>query len=135
MKRKFNPLPSQQDLLTWFSYDPHTGELTRRVGRGGRSKAGQTVGYKHHSGRIYLEIDHKHYARSRIAIMMMEGVDPAPLVVDHINRDNSDDRYDNLRVVTESENVFNRPLPSSKYGAYIRLIPRYDGKPRYYYIQ
>jgi hypothetical protein len=40
--------------------------------------------------------------------LLYYGEDPWPLVIDHINRDHSDNRIDNLRAVTPAVNSANR---------------------------
>lgn len=49
----------------------------------------------------------QHYAH-RIVFILSNGYDPAPLQVDHIDRDSRNNHPSNLRAVTRSENQRNR---------------------------
>lgn len=60
-------------------------------------------------GHIQVMIDKKYYFVHRLAFMFMTGqLPPADKVVDHINGDNQDNRWCNLRAVTQSVNQQNR---------------------------
>jgi hypothetical protein len=54
-------------------------------------------GYAHRRGNVYLH-------------RFILGEVPDGMVVDHINRDKLDNRRANLRITTQSVNVFNTPL-------------------------
>jgi len=55
-----------------------------------------------------MNIDRKSYAHSRIVWKWVTGKEPERLI-DHINRDRTDDRFWNLREVDEAGNMLNRP--------------------------
>ena len=48
------------------------------------------------------------YYAHRLIWRYMTGDDPGRLFVDHINRDGLDNRFENLRLVTRSENIQNQ---------------------------
>ena len=48
------------------------------------------------------------YLSHRLIWRYMTGEDPGKLMVDHINRDGLDNRFENLRLVTRSENIRNQ---------------------------
>ena len=48
------------------------------------------------------------YYSHRLIWRYVTGEDPGELIIDHINRDGLDNRFENLRIVTRSENVRNQ---------------------------
>jgi HNH endonuclease/AP2 domain len=75
---------------------------------GGRAKAGSIAGSSgHHRGYRYIKIDGKLYASSRLAFLYMTGEWPQHFV-DHIDRCRNNDKWDNLRPATRSQNTANR---------------------------
>jgi hypothetical protein len=88
-------------------YEPTTGEWTwlrpcsRNIHVG--DKAGKTKKY----GYNKIQIWGTSYQASRLAFLYMIGRWPADQI-DHKNRDKEDDRWDNLREATQSENNYNR---------------------------
>lgn len=61
-----------------------------------------------------IKIRGRSYKRSRLMWIYVHGEDSYPNFVDHINRDPTDDRIENLRLVTHSENQRNRSWGASK---------------------
>jgi hypothetical protein len=99
-----------------YVYDKETGLITRKVDFGTRWKAGQICGSKTHQGYIELKIDGKMYGAHRIAWMLHYQTEP-PEFVDHKDRDGTNNRIDNLRAATKSQNGANRTaLANNTYG-------------------
>lgn len=88
-----------------FSYDPGTGILTRRKSGGGYA-AGTAAGHIKGNGYIRLSADRKTYAVHRVAWLIVTGEWPKG-DVDHIDMDRQNNRWENLRVCTRSENMHN----------------------------
>ena len=88
-----------QWLRVNYNYDPLSGKLL--------NKHGKEVGcYTKRYPEIFIR--GKSYKIHRIAVAQMTGGFPdVGLEVDHINGDRHDNRWDNLRVITKNENVFN----------------------------
>ena len=110
-----------------YTYNPNTGKIYGRMkteikaktngyivmnlARGGKSK---TITLKGHQFIFYCEHGY------------------IPKCIDHINRDRSDNRVENLRAVTAKENGYNRGAKGyrydeslGKYKAYIRIDGSY----------
>ena len=98
-------LPSLEVLNDQFKYDPETGILRRiRWGWG-------PCGYLTSNGYLRIKINGTHYRVHRIVWKMHYGVDPlSGLDIDHINRDKTDNRINNLRLATRKENIDNRTI-------------------------
>lgn len=98
---------TEQTLREVFVYDPVTGIFTRHPGPGGR--AGNKVGSLDSDGYLCIGVDGGRYRASRLAWLWMTGDwPPSGFTVDHINRNRSDDRWNNLRLATWSGQQFNK---------------------------
>src|SRR5882757_1550497 len=100
---------TQAWLRHLLHYDPLTGEWTW-VNPNPRARnicAGMRAGTVRFDGRRQISIEGKLYLGSRLAWFYMTGEWPED-EVDHKNRIKSDDRWENLRPATHSENMFNR---------------------------
>ena len=96
------PLPSQARLRELLDYDPLTGGLVWKSGRGGTTGiAGFDSDYRK------ITIDYEIYVEHRIIWMWMTGEDPGEMEVDHIDRDCSNNKWSNLRLATVSQNRSN----------------------------
>lgn len=95
-------------LLELLEYDPATGLFRWAVAGRGRS-LGAVAGSMHISGYWKIEICGRKYRRARLAWFYMTGEWPAALV-DHINLQKSDDRWQNLRCATISQNEGNKAI-------------------------
>lgn len=89
--------------LKLFEYKD--GILIRKVGVSNRKK-GEVAGH-HHSATGYqtLRINNKSYYVHRIIFLMHHHY--LPHQIDHIDMDRSNNKIENLRAATESENKFN----------------------------
>jgi hypothetical protein len=111
--RIFKALPPAERLRELFTYDPATGVLLWRVG----SKAGKPAGCKKidkrtgHHGGIYVTIRPDQYWAHRIIWAMVKGDIPTHLEVDHRDTDSWNNRWDNLRLATRSQNAMNMRRP------------------------
>ena len=101
-------LPSQQELLETFSYDQSTGVLTRIKTKAGHPWNKKVNTKKGKTGYVLVGYNYTLYRANRLIWMMVTGEDPGEMFVDHINRDTSDNRMENLRLVDRSENNLNR---------------------------
>ena len=99
---------TQQQLKCHLSYDPTNGIFTR-VKNAGRFKAGQILGTKHSTGYFVIRIENKLYKAHRLAWLYMNGEFPT-LKIDHINRDGFDNKWENLRELTQKQNSENRSI-------------------------
>lgn len=103
---RYAPLPSQSELLSLFDY--RDGCLYWKTAPK-RSSIFDPAGYecKIHGYR-FIVINKVLYRAHRLIWKMFHGRDPHEL--DHINRNRTDNRIENLREVTRSENNFNHPV-------------------------
>lgn len=103
-----------ESLRNLFTYDPDTGVLTWARGR----NKGKDAGYPTSNGYLRVKIGQTHYRVHRIIWKLYHGADiPDSQQIDHINRDRTDNRIGNLRVVTASENNRNQGNRKGRPGA------------------
>lgn len=100
---------TQDELKRVLEYNPDTGIFTNKVSRGNR-KAGSVAGSKTSRGYIQLSVKNRREYAHRLAFLYMEGY--IPEVVDHIDRDTSNNRWKNLRDATYQDNSRNKKASS-----------------------
>lgn len=100
-----------KELDDVLSYDPATGIFTRKkLGKYASKKyLGQETGYKHSTGCVFLSVNRKKLKAHRVAFLLMTGAWPEK-EIDHINGNAADNRWENLREVTRSQNCCNTKL-------------------------
>lgn len=113
-------LPNQTKLLNWFDYNPRTGILRWKKSPVGHVKPGDIAGSGAGHGYLKVKFQGKLYHLHRLLMSMWNGVDPGDREVDHINGDRSDNRWENLRLATRSQNTINRQ----------RSLPKASGLPQ-----
>ena len=91
-------------------YDPLTGVFTWLVDRGPHKCKGRVAGgvarKKNGYGWVGISIDRTIHKAHHLAWFYTHGTWPSML--DHINRDSTDNRIENLRIATHTQNVANR---------------------------
>jgi len=94
---------TQARLKELLSYDPETGLWVWLCGH----NKGQIAGTINSKGHRQIYVDGKLQRSARLAWVYMTGSWPRN-IVDHKNRVPDDDRWENLREATLSQNGFNR---------------------------
>jgi len=95
-----------------LNYDPLTGVLSWKVRRGQRGKPGTVAGSlqrnRYGRGRWVVQLHGQTYAAPRLIWLLQTGAWPEEgLVIDHINGDALDNRWGNLRAVSQQVNCHN----------------------------
>ena len=91
-----------------FDYNSLTGELLRKTNRG-KAKAGSSAGVVRNDGRLQIWVKGKTYLSHRAIWLMVTGSWPSKMI-DHINGNPKDNRFANLRDVSNSVNTQNQRL-------------------------
>ena len=99
---------SLNEVRKVLDYNPKTGEIRRKVSRGGAS-AGDIAGYIN-QGYRKIRINGGKFQAHRIAWLLFHGSFPAGQI-DHINGKTVDNRIENLRDVSNLENQKNQKVP------------------------
>jgi hypothetical protein len=96
-------------------FDYCDGNLYWKQSVNTKIKIGKKAGCPKNDGYIQIRVNKKPYQAHRLIYLYHHGVLPDyPLELDHINRNRADNRVENLRVVTKSENQLNRTKWSEK---------------------
>ena len=110
---------TQKLLCEMFEY--RDGDLVRKITTSSNAIKGDVAGTDCDNGYIKTSIDGKRYYNHRLIFLINHGY--LPKFVDHIDRNRSNNRIENLREVTNQQNSFNMnkcvsingKLPSSNY--------------------
>lgn len=106
-------LPTYERLHELFEYKNgclfYKNDLYDSLGRATAIKKGFKAGSLHPLGYRKLRVDGIIYMEHRIIWVMFNKESPE-LDIDHINNDRSDNRIENLRVVSRSKNMMNASL-------------------------
>lgn len=97
---------TQSLLKSLLHYDHTTGVFTNVASRGGAKIGGIAGTVSGAQGYRRIKINGKLYKAHRLAFLWMTGCFPANHV-DHINGQTDDNRWDNLRSTTSSQNSRN----------------------------
>lgn len=115
------PLPSQERLEECFLYDG--SHLVNRIARGSKAPVGRTFGAVDKNGYIAGFVDGQRYYEHRLVWKMQYGSEPS--VIDHINEDKTDNRLDNLQVLSSGQNCRKSRKPKAS-GLPMNVYRYYD---------
>lgn len=86
------------------------GKLYNKVTRGDKAKKDTEAGTVNNHGYRRVKIQGRLYFAHRIIWAIHNGDIPEGLEIDHVNHDRTDNRINNLRLVTPSENQRNQSI-------------------------
>jgi hypothetical protein len=92
-------------------YDPETGIFRYNVSKG-PARRGDVAGTIGNHGYVQIRVRGKKQLAHRLAWLYVHGVWPAELL-DHINRDKTDNRIANLRECDQTHNMQNKAIYKS----------------------
>jgi hypothetical protein len=99
---------TQEQLREIFDYCD--GQLVWKKCRN-TTVIGKPAGAVGGRGYVNVKLNGKTYTAHRLVYLMLHGY--APEMIDHIDRDKTNNRIENLRPATASQNVCNREAPSN----------------------
>jgi hypothetical protein len=104
-------------LRALVSYSPETGKFHWRIRTSNRIRIGDEAGSIRPTGYVSIGVDGHLYQAHRLAWLHVTGMWPTG-VIDHLNHVIADNRWSNLRDVSQSVNLHNRlaAQPNSQTG-------------------
>lgn len=125
-------LPTIEELHRLFEY--RDGVLLWRVKQKSNSRnIGEPAGTKHPDGYCSVFVQRKQYLRHRLIWVMFNGFWPKCL--DHIDGDKGNDRIENLREATMSQNLGNTKIRKNNKTGYKGVCLKVKGNYRRYCAQ
>lgn len=106
MSRKVNQITAEE-LEKLLKCNQETGELIWKISVAKNVKLGDIAGSLQKSGYIRIRIQGRYYLAHRLVWLYHNREFPNGML-DHINGNRSDNRLENLRECTRSENMMNR---------------------------
>ena len=98
--------PTQQELLSLFDY--RDGVLYWKIPGPKRNTIKRAGHLDASSGYDYVRVNKKLRRVHRLIWCMFHGYEPSE--IDHINRNRADNRIENLREVSRTQNNYNHPM-------------------------
>lgn len=102
-------LPPADELRRLFTYEPETGILRSRLKRGRHGPVSIVGNFSIGNGYMLVCIDHVHYMAHRLVWKMVTGDEPTAQI-DHRDGDKVNNRWANLRPVTNGQNIQNSKI-------------------------
>lgn len=102
--------PSAKQVRDLFDYDAHTGILTRRVyrhgGKGPPIYGRLATTHDKSTGYLKCNVENRNWLAHRVIWLWVTGEWPTSNI-DHDDTDKTNNRWKNLRVATQSQNIGN----------------------------
>jgi hypothetical protein len=102
---------TRERLTELLSVDTERGIFTWKHTMGGKAQKGQEAGTLTENGYVAIRVDKRDYLAHRLMWLYVYGAFPI-INIDHIDRDRTNNRPNNLRLATEKQNGENRSLKS-----------------------
>lgn len=103
----------------FIHYNYVTGEFTWKKDRGYRYKKGDKAGSSTRDGYHSFQINGKSILAHRLAYLIIKGdMPPSDMVIDHIDGNKRNNRWKNLRLVTQQQNMWNRKTHKNNKSGY-----------------
>ncbi|MFC5423263.1 HNH endonuclease [Bosea eneae] len=99
--------PDPELLRSLFDYDPSTGELVWKA----KNYRSHIAGTPDRSGYIRVILNKQSWPAHRLIWAIHYGVEP-PALIDHVNGDTADNRIENLRAASRTQNNANSAVSS-----------------------
>jgi hypothetical protein len=102
---------TQAKLKAMFDYRDDGQLVSKFASSGNNNYAGRAIGWSAAKGYRHTKINGKTYRLHTLIWLWHHG--EIPEMLDHINKNTSDNRIENLRIATPSQNAMNRKLFSN----------------------
>jgi len=115
------PMNNNDLLKEYLSYDENTVIIYWKKAPSRIVKEGSKAGNIGKNGYVRIQFKGRFYRGHRVAWFLYYGVWPSR-GLDHINRNRSDNRIENLREVSQRENVLNKSIRKDNTSGYTGVV-------------
>lgn len=116
---KTKKMPPLNQLLQSLKYDPQTGLFYRKfVNKRKKTIKWKQTGHVDANGYVIIKYKNLAYYAHRLAYYIHTKIDPNFYDIDHVNNITTDNRINNLRLSTTSQNCYNSKAKSTNKTGY-----------------